>query len=201
MKNAVIIKINIIILLMSAMVMSIIGCDVGKSAFTDERDGKKYKTVKIGEQIWMAENLNYKAEGSICYDNSENNCQKYGRLYNWLTANSACPSGWHLPKKEEWQKLINFAGGEENAGKKLKVKTGWDESDSGTNDYGFSALPGGMGAPNGEFGSIGSLSTWWASENFSFSAYKLSVFYSNDHIKWDDVDKVRWLHSVRCLQD
>jgi hypothetical protein len=90
-------------------------------SFADSRDGKKYATIKIGSQIWMAENLNYNANGSKCYGNDESNCQKYGRLYNWNTAMKVCPSGWHLPNGDEWQKLVDIAGGDETAGVILKA--------------------------------------------------------------------------------
>jgi len=102
---------------------------------TDKRDGKKYKTVIIGERTWMAENLNYEANGSKCYDNKPENCDKYGRLYDWNTAKEACPSGWHLPSDEEW-KIDRYVGGKE-AEKKLKSKSGWDEDGNGTDDFGF----------------------------------------------------------------
>ncbi|MDR2584415.1 MAG: hypothetical protein LBC75_13135 [Fibromonadaceae bacterium] len=93
--------------------------------FKDTRDGKTYKTTKIGSQIWMAENLNYNASGSKCYDNKPANCTTYGRLYNLETAKKACPAGWHLPSGFEWRNLIEIAGGSDSAGGKLKTKNGW----------------------------------------------------------------------------
>ena len=111
--------------------------------FMDLRDGKKYKTVKIGNQTWMAENLNYETEGSFCYENKPANCKKYGRLYTWNAALKACPVGWHLPNKTEFEKLIEFVGGEEIAAEKLKDQSGWTYASAGTDDFGFSALSGG----------------------------------------------------------
>ena len=107
--------------------------------FTDPRDGKKYRTVKIGNQTWMAENLNYHGSDGylgLCYGDEPKqgrrkpeNCRKYGRLYDKEEAQKACPSGWHLPSDKEWQTLVNFAGGNEVAGKKLKAKKGWHPYD------------------------------------------------------------------------
>ncbi len=77
---------------------------------TDVRDGKTYKTVKIGEQTWMAENLNFDNTGSYCYANKQENCDKYGRLYTWEAAKNVCPTGWHLPTEEEWQQLEKYLG-------------------------------------------------------------------------------------------
>jgi uncharacterized protein (TIGR02145 family) len=81
-----------------------------QNSFTDSRDGKIYKTVKIGEQVWMAENLNYKSSHSECYENNLFYCNVYGMLYNWKTAINVCPAGWHLPSDSEWMALTIFVG-------------------------------------------------------------------------------------------
>ena len=75
--------------------------------------------------MWMAENLNIKTDDSWCYDNKESNCQKYGRLYSWDAAMKACPSGWHLPTREDFKILVISVGGMNKAGRILKSKTGW----------------------------------------------------------------------------
>jgi len=121
-----------------------------KGSFTDTRDKKTYKTVKIGEQTWMAENLNY-SQRSKCYDNKPANCDKYGRLYDWNTATEVCPKGWHLPNDVEWEILTATVGGKETAGKLLKAASGWDNNDNGSDSYGFSALSGGYGDAFGRF--------------------------------------------------
>ncbi|MDR0515572.1 MAG: fibrobacter succinogenes major paralogous domain-containing protein [Fibromonadaceae bacterium] len=181
--------------------------------FTDARDKKTYKTVKIGEQTWMAENVNYSVSGSKCYDNKPDNCEKYGRLYHWGTAMKACPSGWHLPSKEEWQALVDFAGGYKVAGKKLKAVSGWNDyegkSSNGTDIYGFSALPGGTGhSSGGNFSGVGITGMWWNSSEYRWSgsevssgrAYYAHIYYNNEHVYWHDDYKDIGL-SVRCLKD
>jgi uncharacterized protein (TIGR02145 family) len=126
--------------------------------FTDSRDGKIYRRVRIGNLIWMAENLNYGTDNSWCYDNNESNCQKFGRLYTWNAAMVACPVGWRLPSYDDWHYLVRMAGGG-FAGMKLKSKPpDWD----GTDDFGFSALPAGFRDTSGGFWDVGTNGHWWS---------------------------------------
>jgi len=181
---------------------------VSGGVLTDSRDGKKYKVVKIGTQTWMAENLNYNTGGSKCYNNQESNCQKYGRLYNWNTANMACLKGWHLPSDTDWDvlmKSVNPACAPKancaNAGKLLKAKYGWNNNDNGTDTFGFSALPGGYGRSDGSFGNVGNDGRWWsASEYGSHSAYYRYISYYYENMSYYDYDK-SYLYSVRCIKD
>jgi uncharacterized protein (TIGR02145 family) len=173
-----------------------------KETFTDPRDDKVYRTVKIGNQVWMAENLAYAAKGSKFCENNHANGKKYGRLYNWKTAKKACPHGWHLPRDAEWQELVDFAGGEMIAGKKLKATSGWaGESGNGTDEYGFAALPGGTGDSYGGFSGVGDNCSWWrASEDSDSYAYRQTMNGSNEGVYRDAAYKYN-LFSVRCLKD
>ena len=129
--------------------------DEKNNTMKDPRDNKTYKTVKIGDLVWMAENLNYNSCFSYCYgeepsymqNSNPGLCNKYGRLYKWEAATEACPGGWHLPSKDEFETLIQTVGGSDNAGIKLKSVDGWKfekKETVGTDEYGFTALPGGF---------------------------------------------------------
>ena len=137
--------------------------------FIDSRDGRKYKIVKIGTQIWMAENLAHKVNnGCWAYDNNEANVSTYGYLYTWDIAKLVCPQGWHLPTDAEWTTLTNALGGENTAGDKLKNNFGWNENSgkngNGNNESGFSASPGGyLTYNNSSFAYIGKYGNWWSS--------------------------------------
>ena len=164
---------------------------------TDNRDGKKYKTVIIGTQTWMAENLNHEYKDSKCYDDKPENCSKYGRLYNWYEAGDFCPYGWHLPSKAEWGKLTGFIGND--AGTKLKATSGW--SGNGTDNYGFSALPGGWCNSNGNFFKVDSNGSWWsATEYNNGNASSHNLLYNGSVVGEYSSDKSN-LYSVRCVQD
>jgi len=193
----------------------------GPGTLADSRDGKTYRTVVIGGRRWMAENLNYtpKTGNSWCYDDDKSNCDKYGRLYDWGTAKTACPAGWHLPSRDEWGDLAKAAGGvgaygesgtAGTAGKKLKAKSGWEwedydaykgKSGNGTDDYGFSALPGGLRSTDGDFSSADYVGNWWTATEFSSdSAYSRNIYYRFVNVFEFKVRRREGL-SVRCVQN
>jgi len=168
---------------------------------TDKRDNTSYKTIKIGRQTWMAENLNHQTENSACYANDASNCEKYGRLYNWPAAQKACPAGWRLPSNDEWAMLSDYSGGSKAAGGTLKSTSGWWGNGNGTDKYGFSALPGGSGLSGGEFVNTGNGGNWWsATESNSDNAYSRNMVYHNDSVSRNSTGKTV-LFSVRCVQD
>ena len=143
------------------------------TTFTDTRDGQVYRIVKIGRQYWFAENLNYAAKGSKCYENKNANCARYGRLYDWNTAMKACPAGTHLSSSKEWETLVNYAGGEDIAGKRLKSTRDWyyyseKKFNNGTDNYGFTALPcGQFDNSDGDFSYDGTRGFWWSASRES----------------------------------
>ena len=200
-------------LLMAALAAAVVGGALGcggKSAppssgtFTDTRDGKVYRIVQVGGQVWFAENLNYAAEGSMCYENSPDSCAKYGRLYDWATALKVCPAGSHLPSDGEWNVLVDYVGGEEKAGTKLKSSTGWNSKSGvpvGTDNYGFSALPNGYGVSVGSFDAAGYGGSWWsATEDYADGAWHRSIYYDFQNVGRHDGGKTV-LFSVRCMAD
>ncbi|MDD2290124.1 MAG: FISUMP domain-containing protein [Bacteroidales bacterium] len=191
--------------------------------FTDSRDGNVYKTVTIGEQTWMAENLAYlpsvvgpgtesnETAYYYVYDydgtditaaNATEYYHTYGVLYNWPAAMTACPEGWHLPGVEEWDILINYLGGNEIAhGKMQEVGTAhWTTPDAkATNSSGFTGLPGGRYS-FGYFSQLGREGNWWSSNEYGTT--NAMRFYMHNIIR---VDNIRFNRNygvnVRCLQN
>ncbi|MEI6766998.1 MAG: fibrobacter succinogenes major paralogous domain-containing protein [Bacteroidota bacterium] len=173
------------------------------STFTDARDGKVYKTVQIGKQIWMAENLAYKA-GSGCWaygDNAEN-VARYGYLYDFETAITACPPGWHVPTDEEWNVLTEYLGNQDSCGRKLKSGTGWSSpNDTLANSTKFTALPGGLRFMGGTYDRLGVKGFWWSStESESHMAWYRSILSDDNKVNRYDDYKDYGL-SVRCIKD
>lgn len=117
----------------------------------DSRDNQEYRTVKIGSQIWMAENLSFAAEESFCYTRFGYDCRKYGRFYNWDVAKNVCPAGWHLPTAEEFEQLFVEVGGRDSAAVKLKSAEGWSHYGNGSDEYGFNGTPSGFRDYRGRF--------------------------------------------------
>jgi len=162
------------------------------ATFSDPRDKKTYKATAVGKQLWMAENLNFNAKGSKCYGNKAANCEKYGRLYDWETAKTACPSGWHLPSQEEWSVLLSNV---KNT-KQLQTYDGWT-TNKGSDDFGFSALPGG-GFYSNNFKLIDTAAFWWTSTEKPEDKNKAVILYIYNEnpggLKSNGF-------SVRCLKD
>ena len=174
-------------------------CNYG--TLTDTRDGQTYKTVVIGEQTWMADNLNYETENSYCYDDDPSNCSKYGRLYTWVAATTVCPSGWHLPSTTEWKTLFTAVGGSSTAGTVLKSTGGWFNDGNGTYAFGFSALPAGLRNGTGGYYYEGDYAYFWSStEYYSNYAYSMYLYYGYDFAGLDYYNK-DFGRSVRCVKD
>ena len=200
----------------------VVGGVSNSSGGTDKgNDINNYRTVEIGTQTWMAENLDYNVSGSKCYNNLNSNCDIYGRLYNWSTAmalpascntstcsgqirsphQGICPDGWHIPSDTDWDVLMSYAGGSSVAGAKLKSVRGWYNNGNGTDQYGFSALPGGYGSSDGSFDYASNFGIWLSANEYnSGNAYGPLIDYISGNAYWGYEDK-SFLQSVRCVKD
>ena len=192
-------------------------------------DGNVYKTVTIGTQIWMAENLKTsryndgspiatgmsndtwknttKGAYAICNDNAANENATYGKLYNFyaVQTNKLAPAGWHVATRAEWTTLITFLGGEDIAGNKMKSTSNlWKPYTDvvNTNSSGFSALPGGYrDCDNGKYEDKGESSYWWHSTEYSVnSAFSSRVYYFENNFFETNYSKGCGF-SVRCIKD
>lgn len=196
--------------------------DIDKEGiFTDPRDGHRYKWVRIGSQIWFAENLAYKTgNGCWAYNNDQSYVNRYGYLYDWEAANKGCPKGWHLPSDDEWNILENYLIGKgcnydgstsgNKIGKALASGFGWTSSNvaggvgnnqSNNNNSGFTALPGGYRGNDGFSHVAGSYGGWWSSSDLgTYYAYHRDLHYSSYQLSRDVYDKDGCL-SVRCIKN
>ena len=189
-------------------------------------DGNEYDTVVIGTQVWLAENLKTTkynngvsvpivtdnsqwastTSAAFCwYDNDPGYLESYGALYNWWAVNVSflCPEGYHVPSKVEWQTLIEYLGGEEIAGDKLKA-TGtqfWQTGNDATNETGFTAMPGGMRSPkDGTYYSMRDYGYWWSSTQAGEYASRLTMHYSLRNTILTNWFKESGF-SVRCIKN
>jgi uncharacterized protein (TIGR02145 family) len=164
-----------------------------KGTFVDDRDGRVYKYVIIGEQTWMAENLRYETLNTKYYNND------FGMFYNWNAANAACPLGWHLPTDAEWNVLIDFAGA--NGGyavRKLKAKSGFWLSSNGTDDYGFTALPAGYYSSGAH---VLEIAGFWSATAGSVDGLAHFYYLFGYSVELDERNIDESLVNVRCIKD
>jgi len=180
--------------------------DFGKTDNPVDAEGYVYETVEIGDQVWFAENLRTSehSEGeSWCYDDEDENCEIYGRLYNWEAARVACPSGWLLPSDEDWQELEEYAGGEEVAGANLKSTDFWqskDEALGGLDGYDFSVLPSGQYV-DGYFYDLDKSSFFWTSTEQDVGPVWSRTFLSRSDEIIRSTFSTEHAFSVRCIKD
>lgn len=157
-----------VITLIAIFFFSQANIDRSTCTFTDPRDGQTYRTVSFkdpstGKTVtWMAQNLNYKVQGSYAYDEQDSYRKKFGLLYTWDAAKKACPKGWHLATDSEWSALVDQFGGTDKAGESLKSAEGWVDGGDGTNSSGFNGLPAGI-RRNNAYEVRGVMGFWWTS--------------------------------------
>jgi uncharacterized protein (TIGR02145 family) len=166
--------------------------------FTDPRDGQKYKIVKIKNQVWMAENLNYNAENSECY--YKNNCVGYGRYYRPDSKELVCPEGWRLPTRDDFEELFDAVGGYGYAGRALKSSNGWFNNGNGTDAFGFNAQPLPELNVNYRYNGGGieeafNAIFWCVGNCFMFLDYR----YRSAHFEWLGTGLSK--PSIRCIQN
>jgi uncharacterized protein (TIGR02145 family) len=188
----------------------------------------QFKTVKIGNQHWMKHNLNVNhfrngapiphaktdkewvkagenEQPAWCYyDNDSENEKKYGKLYNWFAVNDPrglAPQGYHIPTDEEWEELVSYVGGKDVAGIKLKSQSRWKDNGNGTDEFGFTALPGGLRFSDGYFDDVGYGGYWWsATEDVANNAwYRYMGYGYSDVGRSSNVKELGF--SVRCVRD
>lgn len=169
----------------------------------DSRDGQSYKTVTLGNQTWMAENLNYEHSSGYCYEKNPHNCIKYGRIYKgyggWgISKYDLCPKGWKIPSVEDFNSLFAFVGGKKIAGAVLKSKSGWPNDGNGLDAYGFSILP--AGCVSGVTSNNADETSFWTSGKTGFGNVITVGFSRNPGIGGCEHSSSDKGFSVRCIR-
>lgn len=196
--------------------------------FTDTRDCQQYKWIRIGNQIWMAENLNYSSDTCYTYNDSLPYSEIYGKLYLWRTACEVCPTGWHLPSDNEWKELEVYLGMDsiqaDSSGSRFsdvacKLKSSeinfWTTPNfCATNESGFTALPAGFRSFVDEinpYHALGKNAHFWTSTiggetygmDFSFLGYNIwaRTLYNYTSTIYRGHVFEKQAYSVRCIKD
>ncbi|MCQ2064208.1 MAG: hypothetical protein MJY99_12820 [Fibrobacter sp.] len=181
-----------------------------RGEFTDARDGRVYKYTTIGDQVWMAENLKYEAENSECKEVFDGFCEIFGRYYSLAAGGKStgaldpeivskmCPSGWHVPTKEEWEILVeNMGGGDNETAFRIKSSDFWGISgENGSDTCSFNALPAGRFGDNGSYDALFYSSFFLVNSSYSENLYGNYVVLSNVAY-----NKNSDRGSIRCLRD
>jgi uncharacterized protein (TIGR02145 family) len=184
-------------------------------------DGNVYKTIQIGKQIWMAENLRvsrfrngdpvdtyHNGTGFYYYNNdSASYNSTFGKMYDIIAVGDArglAPKGWHIPKDYEWEQLSNYLGGNSVSGKKLKSKTGWDGGGDGTDEVGFNGQPAGWANGALIYFSMTQEAAWWTSTTYPGQTnFRRFLHYNSDAIHIGTLvyfgDPA--LNYIRCVKD
>lgn len=171
---------------------------VGPNQFIDTRDNQVYNTVKIGDQVWMAENLNYNAEGSKCYADNPDSCAKYGKLYTTTHLENIAPAGWHVPTDAEW-KILEKHYGMTDAEVEIRSETATVRGTRGDSLKPGTAFNGLFAGSyfSASFQRIGTHANFWSSEDISRG---ISTTYKEiTHFEYAG-STTRFL-SVRCIKN
>lgn len=169
--------------------------------FKDPRDKQKYRLVKVGSLEWFGDNLNYKMEDSYCYDDDENQCMVYGRLYKWGAAKKACPDGFRLPTHEDFENLWTEAGADFNAAYLLKATYGWKGETNGNDTLKFSAMPAGNRFDDETYGNMNKFAFFWSNVSEEGSNDAQVWFMTNKSMGFSFSSKPKIFgFSVRCVR-
>lgn len=191
-------KSSLIVFFLFLFSFNAVGQEMGK--MTDPRDGKVYNTVDLKitleggiyvHRIWMADNLGFKSDKSVCYKDEPAYCDAFGRLYNWADVQNVCPEGWHLANTKEWKEMVNTFGGLYSAGKAVK-------KDGVSN---LNMIMGGFGETGGSYSDVGKSSNYWVQgEPQRFTAPMISVHNGHDEIAEVPIRKTNY-NSCRCVEN
>ena len=167
--------------------------------FVDPRDGTEYKTCKIGNQVWLAENLKFELDSDDChvYDDDYQYFDKYGYLYNEDALKTAIPEGWHLPTRKEWEVMIRFAKKDSRCKDVLSVIASEEWIESSSDKYGFSMVPGGIRTHYDDFDLIDFSAHFWCVEGERRYG---SMYFENGAEEFEDENDTAYA-SVRLIKD